>query len=645
LLICVLLVAAGLRLLWLDTAPPGFYRDEAFNGQDALAVLAGENALYFPANNGREPAYIYLTALSVSVLGRTVTAVRLAAAVVGTLTTIPLFLLARSWFGWRVGLLAAWLWAVTLWPVHLSRIGLRPVILAPLLALTFWLGTLAYRRQKGVLWLLSGMLYGLCFYTYLTALFTPLLLGMIGLFLLWRPQTRRRLWPGVLWFLLGAGLLLAPLGLLAIQQPDLVLGRTGQVSILNPAINNGDFWGTLARQTGRALGMYLWRGDTIWRHNPAGRPVFDWVMLIPFIIGVVVIVRRWRRPAMFALLAWSLIMLGPTILAEDAPHFLRAAGVLPTILIIPALGLSRLLDWPKLPTVLYSRQRRWRVGLIGLLCVATLVVTVRDYFGDYARRAETAFYFEAAARDLAMDINTEADDTTVYLDEQYGPGAWPAVSFLVDPAVRPVTAYAPAAGLPCPATCTPPFTVYAWPYTALDYVSTAIPVPVIIRAETGSLAMGDRETEPYPFYARYQVDQVEPDVKPAASFVNFDHTLHLISAATELVSPAEISLTLVWQAPDTVDQPLTAFVHVVDSDGAIVAQSDRPPGGPIWPHSWWQPGRLVVDERRVVLPQPFDRTQQSLIVGLYNTATGDRLPVRDETGQPAGDSWPLDLQN
>lgn len=649
LLICAVLVAAGLRFARLDSVPPGFYRDEALNGLDALNVLAGENALYFPANNGREPVYIYLTALAVSVFGRTVTAVRLAAAVVGTLTTIPLFLLARTWFGWRVGLLAAWLWAVTLWPVHLSRIGLRPVLLVPLLALTFWLGTLAYRRQKGWLWFLSGIFYGLCFYTYLAARFTPALLGLLFLYLLWRPETRRRLWPGVLWFGLGAALALAPLAVLAIQQPELVLGRTGQVSILNPAVNNGDFWGTLWRQTGRALGMTIWRGDTIWRHNPAGRPIFDWVMLIPFIIGVVVLVRGWRRPAMFAVLLWSLVMLGPTILAEDAPHFLRVSGVLPVILIIPALGLSRLVDWPKLPTVLQERwnflgQRRWRDGLIGLLCVATLVVTVRDYFGDYARRAETAFYFEVAARDLARDINAEPDETTVYLDEQYSPGAWPAVSFLVDPAERPVIWYAPAAGLPCLESCDPPFAVYAWPYNGMDTISDAIPARTIIRAQNGSLAMGDRETEPYPFYARFQVDPAGPEFMPPVSTINFDNTLHLISATAELVAPAEISLTLVWQAPEMVDQPLTAFVHVVDSNGAIPVQSDLPPGGLLWPHSWWQPGRIVVDERRLILPQSFDSSQQSLIVGLYETDTGDRLPVLDETGAPLGDSWPVKLE-
>src|SRR5690606_19105670 len=144
----------------LDVAPPGLYRDEASNGLDALGVLRGEHAVYFTANNGREPAYIYLTALAISLLGPTVVAVRLAAAVVGALGAIPVYLLGRAWFGPVAALFAAWLWAVTLWPMHLGRIGLRAGLLPPLLALVFWLGTLAYRRRQPVLWLAAGAAYG-----------------------------------------------------------------------------------------------------------------------------------------------------------------------------------------------------------------------------------------------------------------------------------------------------------------------------------------------------------------------------------------------------------------------------------------------------------------------------------------------------
>ena len=84
-------VAAGLRFWQLGDIPSGLYRDEATNGLDAVDVLngqrQGQTPLYFEANNGREPAYIYLAAASIGIVGQTPLAVRLAAAVIGTLTT------------------------------------------------------------------------------------------------------------------------------------------------------------------------------------------------------------------------------------------------------------------------------------------------------------------------------------------------------------------------------------------------------------------------------------------------------------------------------------------------------------------------------------------------------------------------------
>ena len=99
------LTAVFLRFYQLGTLPPGLYRDEAFNGLDAVRVLHGEHPLFFPANNGREPTYIYLVAAAIGLLGQTAVAVRLPAAVIGSLTTWVVYKLADSWFGRGVGLL------------------------------------------------------------------------------------------------------------------------------------------------------------------------------------------------------------------------------------------------------------------------------------------------------------------------------------------------------------------------------------------------------------------------------------------------------------------------------------------------------------------------------------------------------------
>ncbi len=616
LFLAIFVTAVFLRFWNLGSWPPGLYRDEAFNGLDALDVLNGNLQIFYPANNGREPAYILLTAIAVTFFGQTAFAVRLTAAVVGALTTIPVFLLGKSWFGGRAGLLAAAIWAITLWPVHLSRIGLRVILLAPLLALTFWVGTRAYRRQTWWLWALSGLLYGAAFYTYLAARFTPFLLLALGLYLILTGRSRR-LWPGVLWFSAGTAVALLPLIGLIIQQPELLLGRTGQVSILHPDVNNGDILVTLLRHTGQALGMFLWQGDTILRHNPVGRPVFDLFMAVPFLIGLVWCLRRWRRPPAAALLLWSLILLGPTILAADSPHFLRAAGVLPAVVFLPALGLNWLWNWPRLP------QKTGPI-LVSVLLAGSLWLTLRDYT-TYARQPETGYLFEQATSDLAAQINQEPPETAVYVDQHFWSG-WPALSFLVQNPER-VQRYQPQT-FPDPLQF--PAVVYAWPYGNLDFLPHAFTPPVAIQISTGSLTRGDLEPEAYPLFLRYAAAPETISTQPPLA--NFDNQLRLRTAAVVQADKNQLVVMLEWEADTAVSPNLSAFVHVFDPAG-LTAQADAPPAQGRWLAKWQQPGFVVQEERAIQLPDTFDARLHSLQIGVYDAQTGKRLPLIDTDGQ------------
>ncbi|MCB8949102.1 MAG: glycosyltransferase family 39 protein [Ardenticatenaceae bacterium] len=616
LLLLAVATAVFLRVYNLGSWPPGLYRDEAFNGLDALRVLDGNPALFFTANNGREPLYITLTALSVALFGRTVLAVRLAAALVGSITTWLVYKLGRSWFGWRVGLLAAWLWAITLWPVHLSRLGLRTILLPAVLALAFWLGTEAYRRNQPRWWLAAGAAYGLGFYTYLAIRFTPLLLLAFGAFLLWRGQ-RERLRQGAGWFLLGTAVLLLPLAFFYLQNPDLLLGRTDQVSILNSTINGGDLWGTLWRHIGRSLGLFFWRGDTILRHNPAGRPLFDWLMVGPFLLGLGWCVAHWRKPTASAVLLWTFTMLGVTILAEDAPHFLRAVGILPAALFLPALGLAWLWRWPRLPQTVRS-------GLVTVLVGGSLLLTVRDYV-NYSQQPETALLFEAAATDLAARLNAEAEGTAVYLDrwfwDETTQKGWPSIPFLAD--LDDVHFYRPETGLP-PAQPGQPISLYAWPFGDLEFVPRLLAEAAVVGVENGRLARGDLEPTAYPLYVHYATEEV-PE---AGQIVSFGGIFNLKSWAVTALAENQVQIDLFWQKTGDSLPNQIAFVHLIGPDG-LITQLDAPPGGAYWFPHWWQDDQLVHEQRILILTAPlsFDPDSQVIRLGLYDPETQDRLPI------------------
>jgi 4-amino-4-deoxy-L-arabinose transferase-like glycosyltransferase len=175
-------LGAALRLAAIGSVPVGLYQDEAYNGLDALRVLSGTHPLYFAANNGREPLFIYLASASIAGLGRTVAAVRLPAALLGTLTIPAIAALGSVLFNRRVGLLAATLVAITFWPLHLSRIAFRAVGLPLFIALALAAGWHGARRGNRGWILAGGVLYGLGFYTYLPIYFTPLILALFAIY-------------------------------------------------------------------------------------------------------------------------------------------------------------------------------------------------------------------------------------------------------------------------------------------------------------------------------------------------------------------------------------------------------------------------------------------------------------------------------
>ena len=129
--------------------------------------------------------------------------------------------------------------------------------------------------------------------------------------------------------------------------------------------------------------------------NPAGRPLFDLFMAGPFLLGLGWCLWHWRRrPAAAFLLLWQLVMLIPTILAEDAPHFLRAAGILPGAVFFPAIGLGLLWQWARLPALA-------RRGLVVVLLAGSLALTVRDY-ARYAQQPDVTYLWAVSYTHLTL---------------------------------------------------------------------------------------------------------------------------------------------------------------------------------------------------------------------------------------------------
>ncbi|NKQ35539.1 MAG: hypothetical protein HF973_07985, partial [Chloroflexi bacterium] len=121
----------------------------------------------------------------------------------------------------------------------------------------------------------------------------------------------------------------------------------------------------------------------------------------------------------------------------------------------------------------------------------------------------------------------------------------------------------------------------------------------------------------WPYLAEAQPqERVEAVFGEAIELVGYD--------ASE--NEANLELTLYWRSLAPVTADYDVFIHVVDADGNILAQTDRQPLNSLAATSVWQPGDMVRDP--YVIPLPPDLPGDTAVrVGLYLRKTGARLPV------------------
>ncbi len=110
----------------------------------------------------------------------------------------------------------------------------------------------------------------------------------------------------------------------------------------------------------------------------------------------------------------------------------------------------------------------------------------------------------------------------------------------------------------------------------------------------------------------------------------FGEPPYLTLLGYDLVTEAStLHLTLYWRSEAVLPVDHTTFVHLRDAAGHTVAQKDQPPLNGAYPTSLWDPGEIIADEITLPLPGELPAGVYSLVVGLYDFNTGQRLAVPD----------------
>ena len=101
-----------------------------------------------------------------------------------------------------------------------------------------------------------------------------------------------------------------------------------------------------------------------------------------------------------------------------------------------------------------------------------------------------------------------------------------------------------------------------------------------------------------------------------------------------------INLRLHWRAQEFIQTDYTTFIHVVGPDGQLVTQADRRPLNGFIPTSYWPPRQTISDDYTVQLPADAAPGDYRVLVGWYDLATLQRLPITRD-GASLGDAYEL----
>jgi 4-amino-4-deoxy-L-arabinose transferase-like glycosyltransferase len=144
--------------------------------------------------------------------------------------------------------------------------------------------------------------------------------------------------------------------------------------------------------------------------------------------------------------------------------------------------------------------------------------------------------------------------------------------------------------------------------------------PVDRAAIFGSLPVDPAESPAYS--AQHELDY---QVSDRVALEGYDLEESLFSTGYGCV-------TLYWRALSDITEDYSVFIHVLDEQNKIVAQSDSQPRGGSYPTGYWREGEIIADQHCISFPTNVRMGSYRLFAGMYLLENMERLPVFDATG-------------
>ena len=110
----------------------------------------------------------------------------------------------------------------------------------------------------------------------------------------------------------------------------------------------------------------------------------------------------------------------------------------------------------------------------------------------------------------------------------------------------------------------------------------------------------------------------------------------------EVAPSGSLKFTLYWRAERQPEVNYSLFAHLIATNGKRWGQQDGSPTGEYLPTSEWEPGRLWRADWSIPVDAEAPPGEYQVLVGLYDSATMQRLPITGGGLEPRGDSLTLD---
>ena len=629
----VLCLAVALRFINLSSAPLGYFHDETWSGAKALALLNGSvpPQVYFAENNGMDALHVYLIALLFQLTGPLAIGSRLISALLGSLTV-----LATYWAAWElfasdrhrraIALIGAFVYATLFSAIAVSRSGWHAMSMALFTTLCVAAVLRGQRLQRKPWFVLAGVLAGIAQYTYPSARFVAVWLIVVALWDGWR---RRRDWRTVVRqsaaLIIAAALMFVPLGIYFVNHPEWLFVRSQQTT------EGLD----LGQNLLKTLAAFSISGSFDNLHNLPGRPVLDPILSAFAIAGLISSVAR-RKPAHFILLLTIAIFTLPPLLTEAAPLPRRWTGAMPFVAMLVALGVVAIYDW-LCPHLQRPSGRGILVGVLTVLLLGSAGLSTADYFGPYAANPQLFWAYDAGMTQVAEYIAGRSD-AAIFLSPY--DRFYEVVDLVQAEAGRaPVQSYN---GLAC---------------SLFPRVTERDTEWVVITEKDASTLPAMRKmfplneivwrlNSPVGSYARVMRVPSGQSAQLALSqtaSADFGGRIQLIGFELPVSSPPgeNVPVTIALEDVAPLDRLYKVFVHLRGSDGAVIAQDDRTPCANSLNEADWRPGNIVLEPYQLPLSDDVLPGDYEVWLGVYDAASGVRLPVTTATVAHDADSIKL----